>query len=50
MMVMALGAIGLSTSFKNVAKSGVKPLIHGSILSVVIVLVSYAVQVMMGQV
>ena len=48
-MIMALGAIGLKTSFKNVAKSGFKPMLHGFILSIIVVGVSFFVQMMLGQ-
>ena len=49
LMIMALGAIGLKTSFKNVAKSGFKPMLHGFILSIIVVVVSLLVQMMLGQ-
>lgn len=49
-MVMALGAIGLKTNFKEVSKSGSKPMLHGFIISVLVVIVSFVIQVMMGQV
>ena len=50
LMVMALGAIGLNTNIREVAKSGVKPMIHGFIISGVVVVVSYLVQLMLGQI
>ena len=46
---MALGAIGLKTPFTKVAKSGVKPMIHGFIISLLVVVVSFCVQAMLGQ-
>lgn len=49
-MVMALGAIGLKTDFKQVAKSGLKPMLHGFIISALVVVVSYVVQALVGQV
>lgn len=49
-MVMALGAIGLKTDFRKVAKSGFKPMLHGFIISALVVVVSYLVQAMIGQV
>ncbi len=49
-MVMALGAIGLKTNFKEVALSGFKPMLHGFIISALVVVVSFGVQLMMGQV
>ena len=48
--VMALGSIGLKTPFANVAKSGVKPMIHGFIISLIVVVVSFCVQAMLGQI
>ena len=47
--VMALGSIGLKTPFTKVAKSGVKPMIHGFIISLIVVVVSFCVQAMLGQ-
>lgn len=49
-MVMSLGAIGLKTDFKKVAKSGFKPMLHGFIISALVVVVSFAVQAMLGQI
>ncbi len=50
LMVMALGAIGLRTDFKNVAKSGFLPMLHGFIISALVVVVSFGVQYFLGQV
>lgn len=50
LMVMALGAIGLKTNFKEVATAGWKPMLHGFIISALVVVVSFAVQLFMGQV
>ncbi len=47
-MVMALGAIGLKTNFKELSKSGIKPLIHGVTISTLVVLVSLLVQYFLG--
>lgn len=47
-MVMALGAIGMNTNFKSVAKSGFMPMFHGFILSTLVVVVSFAVQMALG--
>lgn len=47
--VMALGAIGLKINIKEVLSSGVKPLLHACIVSFLIVIVSFGVQVFMGQ-
>ncbi|MEG1887012.1 MAG: putative sulfate exporter family transporter [Oscillospiraceae bacterium] len=49
-MIMALGAIGLKTNFKKVAKSGFKPMLHGFIISALVVVVSFAAQLMLGQI
>ena len=49
-MVMALGAIGLKTNFKEVSKSGFKPMLHGFIISALVVVVSFVVQLFMGQI
>ncbi len=48
-MVMALGAIGLKTHFKEVATSGFKPMLHGFIISALVVIVAFLVQSMIGQ-
>lgn len=48
-MVMALGAIGLKTNFKEVSRSGFKPMMHGFIISALVVVVSFGVQLFLGQ-
>ncbi len=48
-MVMALGAIGLKTNFKEVSTSGFKPMLHGFIISALVVVVSFVVQMFLGQ-
>ncbi|NLM13869.1 MAG: YeiH family putative sulfate export transporter [Epulopiscium sp.] len=50
MMVMSLGAIGLRTNFNTLAKSGFKPMVHGFIISLLVVVVSFAVQLFIGQI
>ena len=50
LMVMALGAIGLRTNFREVAHSGFKPMLHGFIISMLVVVVSFCVQIFLGQV
>lgn len=50
LMVMALGAIGLKTNFKELSRSGFKPMLHGFIISALVVVVSYAVQLSLGQI
>lgn len=49
-MIMALGSIGLQTNFREVAKSGILPMLHGFIISTLVVLVSFGVQMFMGQI
>ncbi len=48
LMVAALAAIGLNTSFKEMKKSGVNPMIHGFIISLAVVVVAIAVEYLMG--
>lgn len=48
LMVSALAAIGLNTSFKDMAKSGIKPMIHGFIISALVVVVAISVEYFMG--
>lgn len=50
LMVMALGAIGLKTNCKEVSQSGFKPMLHGFIISALVVVVSFLVQMGMGQI
>jgi uncharacterized membrane protein YadS len=50
MMIMALGAIGLTTNFSEVSDSGIKPLLHGFIISSLVVIVSFSVQIFIGQI
>ncbi len=50
MMIMALGAIGLTTNFSEVSDSGIKPLLHGFIISSLVVVVSFTVQLFIGQI
>lgn len=49
-MIMALGAIGLNTNFKEVSKSGFLPMVHGFLISLLVVVVSFVVQMMIGQI
>lgn len=49
-MVMSLGAIGLKTDFKEVTRSGFKPMLHGFIISTLVVVVSFVVQMLLGQI
>lgn len=48
LMVCALAAIGLNTSFKDMKKSGIAPMIHGFIISALVVIVAIAVEYMIG--
>ncbi|MBP1533588.1 conserved hypothetical integral membrane protein [Ruminococcus flavefaciens] len=48
LMVTALAAIGLNTSFKDMKKSGIAPMIHGFIISALVVIVAIAVEWFMG--
>ena len=48
LMVSALAAIGLNTSFNDMKKAGIKPMIHGFIISSVVVLVALFVEMAMG--
>ena len=48
LMVCALAAIGLNTSFSDLKKSGIKPMIHGFIISALVVIVALAVEIVMG--
>jgi len=50
MMIMSLGAIGLTTNFSEVSDSGIKPLLHGFIISSLVVIVSFTVQLFIGQI
>lgn len=49
-MIMSLGAIGLKTNFKEVAKSGFLPAVHGFLISALVVIVAYSVQLLIGQI
>lgn len=48
LMVSALAAIGLNTSFKDMKKSGFAPMLHGFIISALVVIVAIAVEYFMG--
>ena len=48
LMVAALGAVGLNTDFKALCKSGAKPMLHGFIISLLVVLVAIGVEYMLG--
>ena len=44
LMVSALAAIGLNTSFKDMKKSGIRPMVHGFIISALVVIVALLVE------
>ena len=48
LMVCALAAIGLNTSFSGMKKAGIRPMIHGFIISALVVIVALAVEIAMG--
>ena len=48
LMVCALAAIGLNTSFKEMKKAGVRPMIHGFIIAALVVIVALLVEMGMG--
>ena len=48
LMVAALGAIGLNTSFSEMKKSGIGPMFHGFIISLLVVIVAIGVEWCMG--
>ncbi|WP_295089185.1 putative sulfate exporter family transporter [uncultured Ruminococcus sp.] len=48
LMITALAAIGLNTSFKDMKKSGFAPMLHGFIISLLVVVVAIAVEYFMG--
>ena len=48
LMVSALAAIGLNTSFSSLKKSGIRPMIHGFIISALVVIVALLVEMGMG--
>ena len=48
LMVAALAAIGLNTDFKALCRSGARPMIHGFIISLLVVLVAIGVEYMIG--
>lgn len=48
LMIAALAAIGLNTGFKDMKKSGAAPMLHGFIISALVVIVAIAVEYFMG--
>jgi uncharacterized membrane protein YadS len=47
-MVCALSAIGLNTSFSSMKKAGIRPMLHGFIISALVVIVALVVEICMG--
>ena len=48
LMVSALAAIGLNTSFASMKKAGIRPMLHGFIISALVVIVALLVEIAMG--
>jgi len=48
LMVCALAAVGLNTDFSKLAKSGARPMLHGFVLSLLVVLVAIGVEYAIG--
>ena len=48
LMVAALAAIGMNTNFSEMKKSGINPMIHGFIISALVVIVALIVEYLMG--
>lgn len=48
LMVCALAAIGLNTSFSGMKKAGIRPMLHGFIISALVVVVALLVELCMG--
>ena len=48
LMVAALAAIGLSTDYRDMKKAGINPMIHGFIISALVVVVAIGVEWCMG--
>ena len=48
LMVCALAAVGLNTDFSKLAKSGARPMLHGFVISLLVVLVAIGVEYAIG--
>lgn len=48
LMVCALAAIGLNTSFSSMKKAGARPMLHGFLISALVVIVALLVEIAMG--
>lgn len=47
-MVSALAAIGMNTDFREMKKSSINPMVHGFIISALVVVVAIMVEYFMG--
>lgn len=50
LMVAALAAIGLNTKYRDMKKDGINPMLHGFIISLLVVMVAILVIYFMGMV
>ena len=48
LMVCTLAAIGLNTSFSSMKKAGARPMVHGFIISALVVVVALLVEICIG--
>lgn len=48
LMVSSLAAIGLNTNIQEIKKSGPRPMLHGFIISALVVFVAISVEYFMG--
>ena len=48
LMVSALAAIGMNTSYGDMKKAGIRPMVHGFIISALVVIVALLVEMAMG--
>lgn len=48
LMVAALAAIGMNTDYREMQKAGINPMLHGFIISALVVIVAFAVEYSMG--
>lgn len=48
LMVAALAAIGINTKYRDMKKEGINPMLHGFIISLLVIIVAIAVIYFMG--
>ena len=48
LMVAALAAIGMNTDVREMKKSGIQPMVHGFIISALVIVVAIGVEFCMG--